>query len=149
VILLSNNLRHDLSEPLRSRCIYTWLEAPSPEQEVLILRRRVPEAEPSLVAGVVKIINCIRHDMPNVRDKPGIRESLDLLEVLALDKVRELTAEVIGDYLSFLGKKQKELLGLSQGAAWLEWAARAPDPKIDQWVQRAFAQTERRLEMAA
>jgi MoxR-like ATPase len=44
VILLSNDIRHDLSAPLRSRCLYTWLDPPTPKEEVRILRARAPGA---------------------------------------------------------------------------------------------------------
>src|SRR6266498_217322 len=91
VILLSNDIRHDLSSPLRSRCIYTWLDAPTPREEVRILHARAPLASPGLVGGVTRLINSVRRDMPAVRDKPGLRESIDLLEALARDDVRSLT----------------------------------------------------------
>ena len=83
-------------------------------------------------------INCVRRDMPAVRDKPGLRESIDLLEALAGDGVRSLNAEVIDQYLCFLGKRHKELLNLRQGLARLEMAARRADDEIDEWVEWAF-----------
>src|SRR5262252_4417507 len=60
VILLSNDIRHDLSPPLRSRCLYTWLDSPVPQEEVLILHKRCPAASFGLVLDVAKLINCIR-----------------------------------------------------------------------------------------
>jgi MoxR-like ATPase len=149
VILLSNDIRHDLSSPLRSRCIFTWLDPPTPREEVRILHARAPMASPDLVGGVTRLINCIRRDMPAVRDKPGLRESLDLLEALARDGVRSLTAEVIDQYLCFLGKRRKELLNLRQGLARLETAALRADNEIDEWVEWAFANMAFALEEAA
>jgi MoxR-like ATPase len=149
VILLSNDIRHDLSSPLRSRCLYTWLDAPTPREEVRILRARVPMASPELVGGVTRLINCIRRDMPAVRDKPGLRESIDLLEALTKDGVGNLTADVIDQYLCFLGKRHKELLNLRQGLARLETAARRVDYEIDEWVKWAFVNEANVLEEAA
>ncbi len=140
VMLLSNNIRHELSAPLRSRCIYNWLEPPTPLEEVRILKKRVPEADPTLLAQVAKVISHIRLDMPQVRDKPGLRESIDLLKILVLDGVKEVTAEVIEEYVSFLGKKPKELASLTQGTARLEWAARMPDAEIDGWIIKLYEQ---------
>ena len=77
--------------------------------------------------------------MPAVRDKPGLRESIDLMEALVRDGVRALTADVIDQYLCFLGKRHKELLNLRQGLARLETATRRSDKEIDEWVERAFA----------
>lgn len=139
VILLSNDIRHDLSAPLRSRCLFSWLEPPTPREEVRILRARVPQAKPDLLRSVTKLINCIRRDMPAVRDKPGLRESIDLLEALARDRVESLTAEVIDEYLCFIGKRQKELMNLRQGIARLEFAVHAPDREIDEWIAWAYS----------
>jgi MoxR-like ATPase len=138
VILLSNDIRHDLSSPLRSRCLYTWLNPPTPREEVRILHARTPMASANLVGSVTRLINCIRRDMPAVRDKPGLRESIDLLEALVRDNVLALTADVIDQYLCFLGKRHKELLNLRQGLARLECAARGADDEVDEWVEWAF-----------
>lgn len=136
--LLSNDIRHDLSAPLRSRCLYTWLDPPTPQEEVGILRARFPEASPGLVRDVAKLINCIRRDMPSVRDKPGLRESIDLIGALEEDGVERLNAGLIEEHLCFLGKRHKELLNLRQGLARMEQAVRRDDPEIDLWVKRAF-----------
>jgi MoxR-like ATPase len=149
VILLSNDIRHDLSSPLRSRCLYTWLDQPTPREEVRILHARAPLASPDLVGAVTRLINCIRRDMPAVRDKPGLRESIDLMEALIRDGVRTLTTEVIDQYLCFLGKRHKELLNLRQGLARLEMAACQADIEINEWVEWAFANTSYALEKAA
>src|SRR6266545_7325838 len=149
VILLSNDIRHDLSAPLRSRCLYTWLDPPTPKEEVRILRARVPDASPDLVRVATKLVNCIRRDMPAVRDKPGLRESIDLTEALVRSGVWALTADVIDRYLCFLGKRHKELLNLRQGLARLEAAARRSGDEINEWVEWAFANEVYVLEEAA
>jgi hypothetical protein len=77
--------------------------------------------------------------MPAVRDKPGLRESIDLIEALVKDGVGDLTTDVIDQYLCFLGKRHKELLNLRQGLARLETAAHRDDEEIDEWVEWAFA----------
>jgi MoxR-like ATPase len=138
VILLSNDIRHDLSSPLRSRCLYTWLDPPTPCEEVQILHARAPLASPNLVGAVTRLINCIRRDMPAVRDKPGLRESIDLIEALVKEGIGDLTTDVIDQYLCFLGKRHKEWLNLRQGLARLETAARRADDEIDEWVELAF-----------
>jgi MoxR-like ATPase len=139
VILLSNDIRHDLSAPLRSRCLYTWLDPPTPREEVRILRARAPAASPDLIREVTKLVNCIRRDMPAVRDKPGLRESIDLLQSLVRAGVEALNADVIDEHLCFLGKRHKELLNLRQGIARMEFAVRMVDPEIEEWVEWAFA----------
>jgi MoxR-like ATPase len=149
VILLSNDIRHDLTAPLRSRCLYTWLDPPSPREEVRILRARAPLASREMVTQVTKLINCIRRDMPAVRDKPGIRESIDLIRALTYTGVKKLTGEVIDEHLCYLAKRHKELLNLRQGIARLEFAAHQPDKEIDEWVAWAFENDNCVLEKAA
>lgn len=145
VILTSNNLKL-LSEPLRSRCFVTWMELARPEEEIRILHARVPQATAYLIGATVKIMQLIRWDMPQVRDKPGIRESIDLLIALVDDGITLLTEEVIGEYLACLGKEQKELSSLAKALARLEEAANEPRRDIDQWVSEAFA-TDKQVEV--
>src|SRR5262245_45793605 len=149
VILLSNDIRHDLSAPLRSRCLYTWLDPPTPKEEVRILHARAPGASHDLVRGVTNLVNCIRRDMPAVRDKPGLRESIDLTEALLRNGVETLTSDVIDEHLCFLGKRHKEVLNLRQGIARMELAVRMTDTEIDEWVRWAFADEAHILEKAA
>jgi MoxR-like ATPase len=149
VILLSNDIRHDLSAPLRSRCLYAWLDPPTPKEEVRILRSRAPLASRELLTCVAKLINCIRRDMPAVRDKPGLRESIDLIRALTGTGIKKLTVTVIDEHLCYLGKRHKELLNLRQGIARLEFAAHQPDREIDEWVAAAFENRGSMLEMVA
>ena len=141
VILTTNNLRM-LSEPLRSRCFVTWMELAKPEEEVRILRARVPQASRYLVSAAVKITQLIKWDMPQVRDKPGLRESIDLLTALVDDAVTLLTEDVIEAYLACLGKEQKELSSLRKALARLEETANEPHDEIDAWVNEAFAMSD-------
>jgi len=138
VILLSNDIRHDLSPPLRSRCVYSWLEPPTPREEVQILRARVSAASPNLLAEVVKIINCIR-GIGGVTDKPGLRESIDLLTALVKHQPITWSAELIDEHLCFLGKRNKDRANLEKGVARLLQAVRLPHPEIDNWVEAACA----------
>lgn len=145
VILLSNDIRNDLSPPLRSRCIYSWLEPPSPQEEVRILRARVPGASPQLLGDVVKVINCIR-GIGGVTDKPGLRESIDLLTALSKQEQIIWSAGLISEHLCFLGKRNKDRANLEKGVARLLQAIRTPHPDIDRWVESACAEAASILE---
>ena len=138
VVLTTNNIKM-LSEPLRSRCFVTWMELARPEEEVRILRARVPKASSYLISAAVKITQLIKWDMPQVRDKPGLRESIDFLTALVDDGVTLLTETVIAEYLGCLGKEQKELSSLRKALARLEQAANESHAEIDRWVHVAFA----------
>jgi MoxR-like ATPase len=147
VILLSNDIRHDLSPPLRSRCVYSWLEPPTPREEVRILRARVPSASPQLLACVVKLINCIR-GIGGVTDKPGLRESIDLLMALSSYEPISWSEELINEHLCFLGKRMKDRSNLEKAVARLQVAIRSPHRDIDDWVEWACSENASRLEEA-
>jgi MoxR-like ATPase len=147
VILLSNDIRHDLSPPLRSRCVYSWLEPPTPREEVRILRARVRAASPHLLGDVVKIINCIR-GIGGVTDKPGLRESIDLLTALSKEEPVTWTEELVTEHLCFLGKRMKDRSNLEKAVARLLVAIRTPHPEIDSWVEWACSERTSVLEEA-
>src|SRR5262245_1959322 len=81
VILLSNDQRHDLSSPMRSRCLYSWLPSPTPREEARILKARCPQASRRMLVKMIKLVNAIR-GLPGIIDKPGLRESIALLTAL-------------------------------------------------------------------
>ena len=137
VMLTSNDLKA-LSEPLLSRCVVTWMEPPTPEEEVRILRAQQPDASPEQVAAVAGIINYIREDMPEINDKPGVRESIEFLGALVEDRVGHITAAMIHQYIACLGKGKSERVLLKEGAESLAWAAQNPGTEICAWVAEAF-----------
>lgn len=147
VILTSNDLGK-LGEPLTSRCFVSWMSPPTPAEEIVILRARVPEAMPEMLASVASLLSFIREDMPEIRNKPGIRESIDLLGALSDDGVQIITPKVIREYLACLGKGKKELEVLMQNDDGLARAAQTPDDAIIGWVENAI-KGQRFLEVAA
>src|SRR5215212_6730944 len=94
VVLLSNDIRHDASPPMRSRCVYTWMDMPSAREEVAILRARVPQASAEAVGWVAKLLECIR-GIPGVQDKPALREGIDLLDVFVRDRIKHVDEAVL------------------------------------------------------
>jgi len=86
-VLTSNNAR-PLSEALRRRCAYAWLDYPDVEKEIAILRARFPKAEELLIRDVAEAIRALR-EKPRILKKPSISESIDWLAALqALGAVR-------------------------------------------------------------
>lgn len=133
VILLSNDLRHDLSPPMRSRCLYSWLPAPTPREEVRILKARCPQAPRRLLIRLVKLVNAVR-GLAGITDKPGLRESLTLLRALAAEKVEDLNADGVESHLCFLARRRLDLENLRKSLARIEMMMEAPDAEIDAWV---------------
>lgn len=148
VIFTSNNLRFKLSPPFRSRCFYSWLEKPTPQEEVAILHARVPEARPDLVRAVAKINESIRA-IPGVQNKPGLRELIDLLAAFVRDDVRAINENVLGLYVGYLAKQQSQAKSLRLALARVVSDARQPDAVIEAWVMEAFGRERLLIREAA
>jgi MoxR-like ATPase len=134
VVLLSNDIRHDLSAPMRSRCVYTWMDLPTPQEKVAILRARVPLASPENVAFVAKLMESIQN-IPGVTDKPACREGIDLLKAFTRDNVTRVDEQVLTKYLCYYAKRKDDRDYLVQSMARLEDDCNDPDEFVDNWVR--------------
>nr|WP_281722486.1 MoxR family ATPase [Nitrosomonas nitrosa] len=132
VILLSNDQRHDLSSPMRSRCLYSWLTPPQPHEEARILQARCPQAARGLLIKMVKLIQAIR-GLPGLIDKPGLRESIGLARALMTEGVTELTIRDIESHLCFLAKRHLDLENLRKSLARIEVLMELPDREVESW----------------
>lgn len=142
VVLLSNDIRHDASPPMRSRCVYTWMDMPSAREEVAILRARVPQASAEAVSWVAKLLDCIR-GIPGVQDKPALREGIDLLDVLVRDRIKSVDEAVLISYLCLFAKRRRDRSYLEQSMARIEVAVNDTHEEIDTWVAQEFGESNR------
>lgn len=133
VILLSNDQRHDLSSPMRSRCLYSWLPAPTLREEAGILMARCPQASRLMLLKMVKLISAIR-GLPGIVDKPGLRESIALMRTLTNAGHQDLSIHEIESYLCFLAKRHLDLENLRKSLARVEAVMEAPNSEIDVWI---------------
>jgi MoxR-like ATPase len=74
-VILTSNRTRELSDALRRRCLYLWLDYPTREQEVAILRARLPQINARLAEQIAAFMEFLR-DQP-FRKVPGVAESLD------------------------------------------------------------------------
>jgi len=133
VILLSNDQRHDLSSPMRSRCLYSWLPPPAPREEMRILKARCPQASRLLLAKMVRLINAVR-SLPGITDKPELRESISLLRALTDGGRDDLNITEIERHLCFLARRRLDLENLRKSLARVEVMMNAPNDEIDGWL---------------
>src|SRR5262249_20590323 len=133
VILLSNDQRHDLSSPMRSRCLYSWLTLPTPREEARILKARCPQASRQMLLKMVKLVNAIR-GLPGIIDKPGLRESIALLTALVNAGHSDLNYSELESHLCFLSKRHMDLENLRKSLARVEAIIEAPNAEIDAWI---------------
>ena len=93
VIVLTSNRSRDLHDAVKRRCLYQWIDYPSAEREVEIVRRRVRGASESLTVQVASAVARIRES--DVQKPPGIAEAIDWVSALELLGVSELSGEAI------------------------------------------------------
>ena len=116
VILTSNGVR-ELSDALRRRCLYAWVEFPDAERELRILRARLPEADANLSAQAARFVRALRKE--DLEKKPGVAETLDWVAALSGLRVRDLPANprTVYETMSCLLKTRSDLNAVSEEAA--------------------------------
>ena len=97
VVLTSNNVR-ELSEALKRRCLYLYLDYPELEREKAIVLSRVPGIEAQLAEQVVKVVRSLR--TLELKKAPSIAETIDWAETLVHLSVPDLDGETVARTLS-------------------------------------------------
>jgi len=92
VILTSNGTR-DLSDALRRRCIYTYVDYPDRATEMAILRAHHPGLEAMLIGQIVGFVQALRKE--DLEKVPGVAESLDFAAALAGLGINDITADPV------------------------------------------------------
>lgn len=91
VVLTSNGTR-DLSDALRRRCLYSYVEFPDREKELAILKRRAQGVDDELARQIIGFVQALRKE--DLEKVPGIAETLDWAAALAGLKVRSLSDDL-------------------------------------------------------
>ncbi len=87
VVLTSNSTR-ELSDALRRRCLYHYVEFPSEDKERRIVAARLPGIEPELAGQIVRFVQALRKE--DLQKKPGVAETLDWAAALLGDGLTDL-----------------------------------------------------------
>jgi MoxR-like ATPase len=106
VVLTSNNTR-ELSEALKRRCLYLFIDYPTLEQELNVVRLKVPEMAPKLAHQAVELVQRLRN--MDLRKSPSISETLDWAKALVALNARSLDRETLETTLSVLLKHESDL----------------------------------------
>ncbi len=103
LVVLTSNRTREVHDALKRRCLYHWIEHPSLQREVAILRRRLPEISASLAAEVAAAVGRLRE--ADLLKPPGVSESLDwarALHALGRDHLdTETAALTLGTVLKY------------------------------------------------
>jgi MoxR-like ATPase len=106
VILTSNNTR-ELSEALKRRCLYLFINYPSIDEELAVVRLKVPDLNPKLARQAVEFVQRLRAG--DLRKSPSISETLDWANALVALNAKNLDKNTLDDTLSVLLKHEADL----------------------------------------
>ena len=125
LVVLTSNRTREVHDALKRRCLYQWIEYPSFEREVAIVRDRVPLASERLAAQVTAVVQSLRRE--ELYKVPGVSETLDWVAALvALDR-HTLDPEAVADTLGVVLKSKDDLDAL-KGDRLAAVLARASSP---------------------
>lgn len=107
IVIITSNRTREVHDALKRRCLYQWVDFPSFERELSILRQRIPGVADTLSREVVAYIQRLRGE--DLFKAPGLSETLDWAKcLLALDVVA-LSPEVIADTIGAVLKYQDDI----------------------------------------
>jgi MoxR-like ATPase len=106
VVLTSNNTR-ELSEALKRRCLYLFIDYPNLQEELAVVRLKVPDLNPKLAQQAVEFVQKLRK--ADMRKSPSISETLDWANALVALNASNLDKDVLEDTLSVLLKHEADL----------------------------------------
>ena len=112
-VVLTSNRARPLSEALRRRCAYLYIQYPDMEKELAILRAKLPHVDDKLCAQVALAVHKLRENEAILK-KPSIAETLDWAAALDALGIRELTPDALRQTAGFLLKNQEDLEILEQ-----------------------------------
>ena len=107
-VVLTSNRARPLSEALRRRCAYLYIEYPDLEKELAILRAKLPHVDDQLCVQVALAVKKLR-DNDAILKKPSIAETLDWAAALDALGVRELTPDALRQTAGFVLKNPEDI----------------------------------------
>ena len=137
VVLTSNNTR-ELSEALKRRCLYLFIDYPSVEQELAVVRLKVPELGPKIARQAVELVQRLRK--MDLRKSPSISETLDWAKALVELNAQSIDPKTLETTLSVLLKHETDLQRVKQQSQSPSEKSRRPvdddDPSQFQYKRR-------------
>ncbi|NLC11944.1 MAG: MoxR family ATPase [Firmicutes bacterium] len=109
IVVLTSNSERELSDGLKRRCVYLYLDFPSIEREVEIIKAKVPQAGEKLTLEIARAINYIRSN-PDIKKKPSIAETIDWARSLVALNSDRLQGSLVEATLNIFLKSQTDQL---------------------------------------
>jgi MoxR-like ATPase len=106
VVLTSNNSR-ELTEALKRRCLYLWLDYPEPAREMEIVRLHAPELSETLTRRLVEVVRMVR--ALDLKKPPSIAETIDWARTLLLIGAEDIDRETFEQSMSIIVKHRTDI----------------------------------------
>lgn len=114
IVIITSNRTREIHDALKRRCVYHWIDYPTHEKELAIVRLKVPNISAQLAQQVVAFIQSVRRQ--DLYKAPGVAETLDWAESLGHLHVKTLSRDVINATLGLILKYQDDVDRLRGGA---------------------------------
>jgi MoxR-like ATPase len=107
VVLLTSNNSRELTEALKRRCLYLWLDYPELEHELAIVKLHAPELSDTVARRLVEVVGMVR-DL-DLKKPPSIAESIDWARALLLLGAEEIDSETFTETMSVIVKHRADM----------------------------------------
>jgi MoxR-like ATPase len=112
ITIITSNRTREIHDALKRRCVFHWIDYPSHQRELEIVRLKLPGIDARLAAQVVDFVQNLRRQ--ELYKRPGIAETLDWAEALMHLNIREVQPETVEITLGLLLKYQDDVNKLSE-----------------------------------
>jgi MoxR-like ATPase len=127
LVFLTSNGTRDLSEALKRRCLFLYLDYPTPEREREIVAQAVPGLEQALVERLVALVDTLRR--LNLKKPPSVSETIDLARTLHLLGATDLDLTDSSLTLNVLLKYRDDVQIAEAALARPSWQPRPWQPR--------------------
>jgi MoxR-like ATPase len=107
VVLLTSNNSRELTEALKRRCLYLWLDYPDAERELEIVRLHAPELDETVARKLVEVVAMVRE--LDLKKPPSIAESVDWARALLLLGAKDIDRQTFNETISIIVKHRTDL----------------------------------------
>jgi MoxR-like ATPase len=106
-VILTSNAARELSDALKRRCLHLYIDYPTPQRELDIVRSRVPGVHEALARKVVAAVQAVRK--LDLKKSPSISETLDWVRALTLLNAATLDGQIVAETLSTVLKYEADI----------------------------------------
>ncbi len=107
VVLLTSNNSRELTEALKRRCLYLWLDYPCLEHELEIVKLHAPDLDEAVARRLVEVVGMVRE--LDLKKPPSIAESIDWARALLLLGAKDIDATVFNETMSVIVKHRTDM----------------------------------------